>query len=47
MLPIAACIDLANVKCDDGITSVDALFILRYVAMLPNILPAGCTPIGS
>jgi hypothetical protein len=35
-----------DVDCDDDVDSVDALRILRYVAMLPNNLPDGCGPIG-
>ncbi len=45
--PYANCIDAGNVKCDGAIDSVDALFILRYVAMLPVTLPPGCPAIGT
>jgi hypothetical protein len=46
LTPDPACIEAANVKCDDAMTAVDALLILRHVALLPNDLPTGCTPIG-
>jgi hypothetical protein len=38
----AVCLAAGNLKCDDGITSVDSLFILRHVASLPLNLPQGC-----
>ncbi|HSP56161.1 MAG TPA: hypothetical protein VLS25_11305 [Dehalococcoidia bacterium] len=37
-----ACLQAANVKCDDGMTAVDALLILRHVAGLSLNLPQGC-----
>ncbi len=37
-----ACLQAANVKCDDGVTAVDALLILRHVAALSLNLPQGC-----
>jgi hypothetical protein len=36
-----------DVDCSGAANSVDSLKILRYVAGLPNNLPAGCPPIGS
>jgi hypothetical protein len=36
-----------NVKCDDAITAVDSLFILRYVAQLAVDLPQDCPEIGT
>jgi glutamyl endopeptidase len=36
-----------DVDCNGSATSVDSLKILRFVAGLPNNLPAGCPPIGS
>jgi len=38
----AACLDAANLQCDDGFTSVDALLILRHVAALSLNVPTGC-----
>ncbi len=35
-----------DINCDDGVTAVDALFILRHVALLPVNLPAQCPPLG-
>jgi dipeptidyl aminopeptidase/acylaminoacyl peptidase len=42
----AGCLPNANVKCDDGMTSVDALLILRYVAQMEVNLPQGCPEVG-
>ena len=36
-----------DVDCNGSVNAVDALKSLRYVAGLPNNLPAGCPPIGS
>ena len=36
-----------DINCDGVINSVDALFILRFVAQLPVDLPAGCPAIGA
>lgn len=41
------CHDLGNVKCDDGLTVLDALFILQYKAGLTAHIPAWCPPIGA
>jgi hypothetical protein len=46
-LPASPCVLAGNVKCDDGLSSTDSLFILRYVAQLPVNLPAECPAIGS
>ena len=43
----AQCVPNADVNCSGNINSVDALFILRFVAGLPVTLPPGCPPIGS
>ncbi len=36
-----------DIDCDGGITSVDALFLLRYVSQLPVSLGPGCPAIDS
>jgi hypothetical protein len=37
----------ADVNCDGARTSVDALGILRFVAVLPPLTaPPGCPPVG-
>jgi hypothetical protein len=35
-----------DINCDDSVTSVDALFILRHIALLSVNLPAQCPPLG-
>jgi hypothetical protein len=35
-----------DMDCNGGVTSLDALRILRFVAVLDPNLPAGCDPIG-
>jgi hypothetical protein len=35
-----------DLNCDNQVTSVDALFILRHVALLNVTLPPGCPPIS-
>jgi hypothetical protein len=45
--PFATCVLAGNVKCDDALSAVDALFILRHVASLPVNLPQNCPEIGS
>jgi alpha-tubulin suppressor-like RCC1 family protein len=42
-----SCIELANVKCDDGLTVLDVLFIFRYAATLEVTLPPMCRAIGT
>ena len=42
-----ACIDLANVKCDDGLSVIDVLFIFKHAATLTVQLPASCRAIGT
>jgi len=37
---------VGDVNCSGAVNAVDALFILRYAAALPNNLPPGCPPIG-
>jgi hypothetical protein len=41
------CHDLGNVKCDDDLTVLDALFILQYKAGVTAHIPAWCPPIGA
>jgi hypothetical protein len=43
----AGCLVNVNVKCDDGMTSVDAVMILRHVARLPNTTPDRCPAAGT
>jgi alpha-tubulin suppressor-like RCC1 family protein len=41
------CIDLANVKCDDGLNVVDVLLIFKHAAGLAVQLPVQCRAIGT
>jgi hypothetical protein len=41
------CRDLGNVKCDDLLNVLDALFILQYKAGITPQIPAWCPPIGA
>ncbi len=43
----APCRDLGNVKCDDLLNVLDALFILQYKAGITAHIPAWCPPIGA
>jgi hypothetical protein len=44
---IASAALFGDVDCDEDVDSVDALFVLRFVAALPVNVPAECRPIGS
>ena len=46
-LQAAACRIFANVKCDDALNVLDALFILQYKAGVTANVPAWCPPIGA
>jgi hypothetical protein len=46
-LQAAACRIYANVKCDDELNVLDALFILQYKADFAAQIPAWCPPIGA
>jgi hypothetical protein len=45
-LGAAPCRSKGNVKCNDGLDGVDALFILEDYAGLDVDLPQGCPAIG-
>jgi hypothetical protein len=46
-LGAAPCRSYANVKCDDPLDIVDALFVLHFSAGLTAQIPAWCPPIGA
>jgi hypothetical protein len=46
-LGAATCRIFANVKCDDALNILDALFILQYKAGVTPQIPAWCPPIGA
>jgi hypothetical protein len=43
----APCRSLGNVKCDDPLDVLDALFILQFKAGVTAQIPAWCPPIGA
>ncbi|MCH7483983.1 MAG: hypothetical protein IIA90_02415 [Chloroflexi bacterium] len=43
---IAGAIEVGDIDCDGNVDTVDALYIMRFLAGLEILLPSGCSAIG-